>query len=113
MGVDYFEQLFGMRINYHKIELISINMTLEETHPFLEIFQCVAGQFPIKYLGLPLHFEKLKREDLQPLIDSLLKRVAGWRGKLLSLEAKRILIQTVMSSIPIYMLSFLKFRKWL
>jgi hypothetical protein len=33
-------------------------------------------------LGVPLHFEKLRREDLQPLLDSLLSRMAGWRGKL-------------------------------
>jgi hypothetical protein len=72
----------------------------------------VEGHFPIKYLGLSLHFEKLKMEDLQHLIDSLLKRMIGWRGKLLSLEARRLLIQTVLVSIPIYMLSFFKFPKW-
>jgi hypothetical protein len=43
----------------------------------------------MKYLGIPLHFEKLRREDIQPLIDSLLNRMAGWRGKLLSSEAKK------------------------
>jgi hypothetical protein len=109
-----FGQLSGMRINYHKSELIGINLDNSEINPFLEIFQCVEWHFPIKYLGLPLHFEKLKREELQPLIDSLLKRMAGWRGKLLSLEAKRLLIlliQTVLASIPIYMLSFFKFPK--
>jgi hypothetical protein len=68
-----FEQLSGMRINYHKSELIGINMDSVEMSPFLEIFQCVEGHFPIKYLGLPLHFEKLKREELQPLVDSFLK----------------------------------------
>jgi hypothetical protein len=107
-----FEQFSGMRINYHKSELIGINIDSVEMNPFLEIFQCVEGHFPIKYLGLPLHFEKLKREELQPLVDSLLKRLSGWRGKLLSLEARRLLIQTVLASIPIYMLSFFKFPKW-
>jgi hypothetical protein len=101
-----------MRINYHKSELIGINIDSVEMSPFLEIFQCVEGHFPIKYLGLPLHFEKLKREELQPLVDSLLKRLSGWRGKLLSIEARRLLIQTVLASIPIYMLSFFKFPKW-
>jgi hypothetical protein len=107
-----FEQLSGMRINYHKSELIGINIDSVDMSPFLEIFQCVEGHFPIKYLGLPLHFEKLKREELQPLVDSLLKRLSGWRGKLLSIEARRLLIQTVLASIPIYMLSFFKFPKW-
>jgi hypothetical protein len=81
-------------------------------HPFLKKNLCVEGHFPIKYLGFPLHFEKLKRKDLQHLIDSLLKRMTGWRGKLLSLEARGLLIQTVLASIPIYMLTFFKFSKW-
>jgi hypothetical protein len=101
-----------MKINYHKSELLSINIEQEEMQPYLDIFQCVAGAFPMKYLGIPLHFEKLRRDDLQPLVDSLLGRMAGWRGKLLSSEAKRILIQTCLASIPIYLLSFFKFPKW-
>ena len=107
-----FEQLSGMKINYHKSGLLSINMSEEEMQPFLDVFQCTKGAFPMKYLGVPLHFNELRREDLQPLIDSLLKRMTGWRGKLLSTEAKRILIQTCLSSIPIYLLSFYKFPKW-
>jgi hypothetical protein len=107
-----FEQISGMKINYHKSELMAINLSSEDLKPFLDIFQCVAGKFPMKYLGVPLHFEKLKREDLQPLVDSLLSRMAGWRGKLLSSEAKRILIQTCLASIPIYLLSFFRFPKW-
>jgi hypothetical protein len=74
--------------------------------------ECVVGSFPIKYLGIPLHYEKLRREDLQPLIDKILKRIAGWRGKLLSYAARVLLIKTCLASIPIYLLSFFKFPKW-
>jgi hypothetical protein len=38
-----FEQLSRMKINYHKSELMAINMEPLEIDPFLEIFQCVAG----------------------------------------------------------------------
>jgi hypothetical protein len=33
-----FEELSGMRINFHKSELIPINMEADEVHPFVEIF---------------------------------------------------------------------------
>jgi hypothetical protein len=66
-----------MKINYHKSELMAINIEHGEMQPYLDILQCVVGAFPMKYLGIPLHFEKLRREDLQPLIDSLLSRMAG------------------------------------
>jgi hypothetical protein len=60
-----FEQISGTRINYHKSELIPINLLdTEECSPFVDIFGCVLVSFPIKYLGVPLHHDKLKREDL-------------------------------------------------
>jgi hypothetical protein len=101
-----------MRINFHKSEFIPINMDDAEAQPFLDIFQCVMGKFPVKYLGIPLHHDRLRREDLQRLTEIILKRITGWRGKLLSSAAKRILIQACLASIPIYLLSFLKFPKW-
>jgi hypothetical protein len=107
-----FEQIFGMRINFHKSELIPINIDAEELQPFIDIFQCEVGSFLVKYLGIPLHFHKLRREDLQPLIESLLRRITGWRGRLLSTAAKRVLIQACLSSIPINLLSFFRFPKW-
>ena len=89
-----------------------INMDVAETQPFLDIFQCVIGKFPVKYFGIPLHHDRLRREDLQPLIENILKRITRWRGKLLSSAAERILIQACLASIPIYLLSFFKFPKW-
>jgi hypothetical protein len=63
-------------------------------------------------LGVPLHSEKLKREDLEPIIDKILKRIVGWRGKLLSYAARVTLIRACLASIPIYLLYFFKFPKW-
>lgn len=107
-----FELVSGMSINYHKSELVPINLDEAETQVFLDIFNCIKGKFPIKYLGIPLHFDKLRREDLQPLVDALLARMASWRGKLLSLLGRVTLVKTCLASIPIYMLSFFKFPKW-
>jgi hypothetical protein len=107
-----FEQISRMRVNFHKSELIPINMDVTETQPFLDIFQCVMGRFPVKYLGIRLHHDRLRRDDLQPLIENILKRITGWRGKLLSSAAKKILIQAYLASIPIYLLSFFKLPKW-
>jgi hypothetical protein len=87
-----FEQISGMRINFHKSESIPINIEVDELQPFVDMFQCEVGSFPVKYLGLPLHFNKLRREEIQPLIESLLRRITGWRGILLSTIAKRVLI---------------------
>jgi hypothetical protein len=47
----------------------------EETECFAGVFGCPVGDFPIKYLGVPLHYSKLRREDLQPLVDKILKKI--------------------------------------
>jgi hypothetical protein len=66
-----------MKINYSKIELIPINMDENEIAPFKDVFECALGQFPIKYLGIPLHDGKLRKEDIQPLIHKILKISGG------------------------------------
>jgi hypothetical protein len=108
-----FELLSGMRVNYHKSELVPINYEKEdEIQECAEVFGCPVGDFPIKYLGIPLHYLKLRREDLQPLVDKIIKRIAGWRGKLLTHAGRLILIKTCLASIPVYLLSFFRFPKW-
>ena len=72
-----FEQVSGMRINYTKSELIPINMDDQELADFLSILVCNKGNFPIKYLGIPLHYDKLRREDIQPFWIKSLKGLLG------------------------------------
>uniref|UniRef100_A0A0A8Y5Y3 Reverse transcriptase domain-containing protein n=1 Tax=Arundo donax TaxID=35708 RepID=A0A0A8Y5Y3_ARUDO len=50
-----FELMSGMRVNYHKSELIPIYMHEEECITYANIFGCPVGNFPIRYLGIPLH----------------------------------------------------------
>lgn len=84
-----------------------MNLDSESAHEVSHILNCPIGSFPVKLLGVPLHFAKLTREDIQPLVDKLLNRITGWRGKLLSLAARAMLIKTYLASIPFYLFSFL------
>jgi hypothetical protein len=109
--LSIFEQMSDMRINFDKCDLVPINVPEEQTKVLSQVFGCKVSKFPLKYLGVPLHYSKL-RKDLQPLIDSILKRAAGWRGTLLSYAARITLIQSCLSSIPAYLLSAIKFPSW-
>lgn len=101
-----------MRVNFHKSEIVAMNLSEELAHDIFHLFAFPLGSFPIKYLGVPAHYNNLRREDIQPLVDKLLRRIAGWRGKLLSYAAKVVLIRACLTSIPIYLTSFIKFPKW-
>jgi hypothetical protein len=48
----------------------------------------------------------------QPLIDKMIKKAAGWRRRLLTYNSRLVLIKSCLESIPVYLLSFIKFTKW-
>jgi hypothetical protein len=87
-----FEKVYRMKINFDKSEFIPMNLDAEQTHEVAHVLNCPLGSLPFRYLGVLIHFEKLKREDLQPVIDKLRKMVAGWKGKLLAYSNMLVLI---------------------
>jgi len=92
--------------------LMVVGLEEEEANMFARLFCCKVGNFPFSYLGIPLHFHKLKREDIQPVVDKIIKRIAGWRGKLLSYGERLVLLKSCLASIPTYLMSVIKFPKW-
>lgn len=70
-----FEKLSGMKINFHKNDLHTLHVEDNVANAFAQIFCCLIGAFPFKYLGVPLHYKNLRREDLQPVIDRIIKKI--------------------------------------
>jgi hypothetical protein len=101
-----------MKINYDKSDLITMGLDEDSTNDFAKIFCCKKSDFTIKYLGMPLHYSKLKRVDLQPVINKIIKMIAGWRGRRLSYAGRLTLLRACLESIPIYLLSIIKFPRW-
>jgi hypothetical protein len=56
-----FEKISGMRINFNKSEFIPMNLVNEEIHEIAHVLNYLVGALPFKYLGVPIHFKKLKR----------------------------------------------------
>jgi hypothetical protein len=70
-------------------------------------------KIPRKYLGLPLYFRNVKRVDVQPLLDTINKRLSRWKGRLLSKAGRETLIKVVLSAQPIYHPTVFSVQKWL
>jgi hypothetical protein len=107
-----FERISGMRTNFHKSEFIPLHLEEDMVHEIGHSLSCCLRSLPFKYLGVPLYFEKLRREDVQPLVDMLVKRMAGWRGRLLAYSSRLTLIKSCLASVHVYLLSIIKFPKW-
>ena len=58
-----FEELSGLKINFHKSEIFCFGKANDEVDMYKQIFGCDAGSFPFKYLGIPIHFRKLRNSD--------------------------------------------------
>lgn len=61
---------------------------------------------------MSLHYDKLRREDLQPIIDRIVKNISGWLGRYLTYRGKLILLCACIVSIPAYLMAMVKFPKW-
>lgn len=112
MVLTCFENLSGLKINFHKSDLMTINVEETLAKDFAQIFCCKMGKFPIKYLGVPLHYDNLRREDIQPIIDRIIKRLSGWMGRFLTYRGKIVLLCACIISIPAYLMSMIKFPQW-
>jgi hypothetical protein len=67
---------------------------------------------PCPYLGLPLAIQKLRRADLQPVIDKLASKLSTWKARLVTMEGRVIYVQVVMTASIIYQLMAIDLDPW-
>jgi hypothetical protein len=106
-----FEQISGLKINFHKSEVLCFGDAQDSLESYLELFGYKYEYFPLKYLGLPIHFKKLRNSDWKIIVERVGKRLASWKGKHLSIGGRLTLINSVLSSLPLYMMSFFAIPK--
>jgi hypothetical protein len=58
-----FEKLSGFKINFHKSELFCFGETRDKSSDYVELFGCKEGEFPFRYLGIPMSHRRLSNSD--------------------------------------------------
>ena len=106
-----FEQLSRLKIKFHKSELLCFGDAQDKASQYAELFGCGLGQFPISYLGIPIHFRRLTIAQWKHVEERLQKRLSRWKGKLLSLGGRLVLINLVLTNMVLYMISFFQIPK--
>ncbi|XP_060182870.1 uncharacterized protein LOC132612794 [Lycium barbarum] len=82
-----------------------IEENYEDTAGVEQITGFKRDQFPLNYLGCPIFHSRRKKVYYNDLIKKVKNKLQNWKGKLLSSGGKAVLINSVLQSIPIYMLS--------
>ena len=99
--------MFGIEDQYGKSIIAGINVDEAMVKDLALEFGCEAGEWPLKYLGLPLGRNPLALEFWTPVIEKVSIRLDGWKKGFLSRGGRVTLIQSVLASLPInYMLIF-------
>jgi hypothetical protein len=89
-----------------------MNLLQEESQTYSRIFLLQIRFLLVQVLGVPLHYEKLRSKDIQPIVDKTINIISGWQGRLMSYGARLALLKACVSSIPIYLMSVIKLTKW-
>jgi hypothetical protein len=98
----------SLKINLYKSEIFCFGKAKEYEVAYLQLFGCKTSDFPFRYLGIPLHFRKLTDRDWKVIEERFEKKLSGWKGKLLTVGGRLVLINSVLSSLLMFMMSFLK-----
>lgn len=66
---------------------------------------------PIRYLGLPITTARLRLVHLQFILDRIRARLAGWKGRLMPIASRRVLVRCVLSAMPTFAITVLRAPK--
>jgi hypothetical protein len=97
-----FEQMSGLKINFHKSEIYCLGGGGD----FERIFTCKSGLLPMKYLRVPINKKRLKNSDWEPTEGKMRNKLGPWQGKMLVMGGRVTLINSSLTSVLLYMLSF-------
>jgi hypothetical protein len=106
-----FEPLSCVKINFYKSEIFCFGEAKNYESQYEQLFGCKKGAFTFRYLGIPMHHRKLDNKDWEMIEEQIEKKLSRWKGKYLLVGGRLVLIYSVLSSLPMFMLSFFEIPK--
>lgn len=106
-----FNIISGLKVNSAKSSIFGIGMSEPEIHQFALNSGLHPGSMPFSYLGLQIGANMNISRNWNPVIEAFNKRLSRWKGKNLSMGGRLSLIQSVLSSLPLYYFSLFRAPK--
>ena len=75
-----FEQMSGLKINFHKSELFCYGVAKEYELQYSHLFGCGIGTLLFMYLGIPMIHRRLRNSDWQGVTDRFEKMLSIWKA---------------------------------
>ena len=72
----------GLSINFHKTQLIGINISDELARTLASMLGCKISSLPTRYLEISLHHSKFNKANCSFLSEKIIEKLSGWKQKL-------------------------------
>jgi hypothetical protein len=79
-----FEQLSGLKINFHKSEIFCYGAAREMETLYTSLFGCNSGNYPFRYLGIPMDHRQLLNSEWSKVKERFQQKLSCWKAKYLS-----------------------------
>ncbi|KAG5616439.1 hypothetical protein H5410_016263 [Solanum commersonii] len=94
----------GLKVNWRKSSIFPIK-EVQQIEDLASILKCKIKKLPIVYLGMPLGSEHKAEKNWDGIIEKTKKKLAIWKSQYLSLGGRVTLINSVLDSLPTYVMS--------
>ncbi|KAL9816576.1 putative RNA-directed DNA polymerase [Arabidopsis thaliana] len=96
--LEEFKQGSGLGINRSKTTLVLDGGDFSRSSSISATFGIKQGSLPVRYLGVPLMAQKMKKHDYQPLLDRIKYKFSTWTARHLSFAGRLQLLKSVIYS---------------
>ncbi|GAU48313.1 hypothetical protein TSUD_405300 [Trifolium subterraneum] len=103
-----FETMSGLKVNFNKSMLVAVNISDSWLGEAASALGCRVAKIPSLYLGLPIGGDPMCLSFWEPVLTRLKRRLSGWKSRFLSFGGRLVLLKSVLTSLPVYALSFFK-----
>ncbi|KAK2422417.1 hypothetical protein QL285_032952 [Trifolium repens] len=104
----WFELVSGLKVNFSKSRLIGVNVASDFLQVAAKFLHCKLGSLPFTYLGLPVGANPRSHKTWDPVVKTIERRLLLWKYRYVSLGGRVVLLNSVLASISVFYLSFIK-----
>lgn len=95
--LNWFWLCLSLKVNFHKIILIGINVDLEFTKRVIDSLRCKSSCFLINYLRIPLGENLRLCSTWKPVLEKIKSYPRMWKDRILSVGGRLCLLKSDMS----------------
>lgn len=106
-----FELVSGLSVKFDKSWAFGVNLGKEEVMEMVQGLGCRVRCLPIPFLGLKVGGRMLGSDGWGDLLEKTRGKLRKWDVKSLSMWGRITIIQSILSAMPVYRLSFLHLPK--